>query len=161
MSSNQAIQTRRHIARLGQAPPLLKIHLRPLRPRLFHLLKVGYPLILLSADIRHGDHRLLRHLSHQYTTFHQRESIPQALEICRDSHSLNLRPQRVLSILPALFRKPSSRGLWLPHRPLGAIQIVEPGHFILSSISTLRLCDNSQSFGTHLDCSKGTISSAL
>ncbi|RVW29317.1 hypothetical protein CK203_115418 [Vitis vinifera] len=38
-----AIQTRPHLARLGQAPPLLRIHLRPLRPRPCHLLRVGVP----------------------------------------------------------------------------------------------------------------------
>ena len=48
----------------GQASLLLKIHLRPLRHRPFHLLRVRYPLALLSTDTRHGDHQLLRPLSH-------------------------------------------------------------------------------------------------
>ena len=38
-----AIQTRPHLARLGQAPPLFRIHFRPLRPRPCHLLRVGVP----------------------------------------------------------------------------------------------------------------------
>ena len=59
-----------------------------------------------------------------------------------------------------LLQKPSSRGLWPLRHLLRAIQI-EPSHFILSFISTLRLCDSSQSFGIHLDCSRGTISSTL
>ncbi|KAL6347360.1 hypothetical protein AAG906_017099 [Vitis piasezkii] len=134
---------------------------RKARHRPFCLLMVGYPLALLSADTRHGDHQLLHPLSHQYTAFHQREPGPQALERCLGSHSLILRPQRTLSILPALLWKPSSRGLWLPHRPLRALQIVEPGHFILSCISTLRLCGNSRTLGIHSDYSRGTISSAL
>ncbi|KAL6326291.1 hypothetical protein AAG906_004788 [Vitis piasezkii] len=72
-ASEEAIQTRQYLARPGQVPLLLKIHLRPLRHRPFRLLRVGYPLTLLSADTRHGDHQLLRPLSHQYTVFHQRE----------------------------------------------------------------------------------------
>ena len=157
-ASEEAIQTRRYLARLGQAPLLLRIHLRH-RP--FWLLRVGYPLALLSADTRHGDHQLLHPLSHQYTAFHQREPGPQALERRLGSHSLILKPQRNLSILLALLWKPSSRGLWLPHRTLRALQIVEPGHFILSYISTLRLCGSSRTLGIHLDCSRGTILSAL
>ena len=135
--------------RPGQAPPLLRIHLRSLRHRTFCLLRVGYPLALLSADTRHGDHQLLCSLSHQYTAFHQREPGPQALERHLGIHSLNLRPQWILRILPALLRKPSSRGLWFSHRLLRAIQIVEPSHFILSFILTLKLCDSSRTFGIH------------
>ena len=79
------------------------------------------------------------------------------------SRHSQLKPQaqRILRILPALLQKPSSRGLWFSHRPLRAIQIVEPSHFILSFISTLKLCDSSRTFRIHLDCSRGTISSAL
>ncbi|RVW12785.1 hypothetical protein CK203_108809 [Vitis vinifera] len=58
-------------------------------------------------------------------------------------------------------RKPSSRGLWLPSRPLRAIQIVKLGHFNPSFIFTLRPYDSSQSFGIYLDYSRGTNSSAL
>ncbi|RVW66771.1 hypothetical protein CK203_065978 [Vitis vinifera] len=60
----------------------------------------------------------------------------------------------ILSVLTALPRKPSSRGLWSPRRPLRAIQIVEPSHFIQSYISILRPCDSSRSFGIHLDYSR-------
>ncbi|RVW19936.1 hypothetical protein CK203_115147 [Vitis vinifera] len=38
--------------------------------------------------------------------------------------------------------------------PIEAIQIIEPGHFIPSSISTLRPCSSSRSFGIHLNCFK-------
>ncbi|RVW12867.1 hypothetical protein CK203_105708 [Vitis vinifera] len=57
--------------------------------------------------------------------------------------------------LSALLPKSSSRGLWLHHRPFRAIQIVELGHFIMSSTSTWRLYDNSRTFGICLDCSRG------
>ena len=100
-------------------------------------------------------------LSHQYTTFHLREPGPQALERRLGMHSLTLRPQRILNVLLALHRKPSSRGLWSPCHPLKAIQIVEPDHFISSFISTLKPCNSSWSFGIHSNCSRGTILSAL
>ncbi|RVW12576.1 hypothetical protein CK203_106348 [Vitis vinifera] len=77
-SSEGAIQTRPHLARLVQVPLFLRIHLRPLRPRPFHLLRVGCPLALLNADTRHRDSQLLRPQSHQYTAFHQRQLGPQA-----------------------------------------------------------------------------------
>ena len=157
----EAISALQYIVRLGQEPPLLKIHLRSLRPRPFCLLSVGCSLALLSADTLHGDHQLLHPLSHQYIAFHLREPGPQALERCLSMHNLNLRSQLILNDLSALLRKSSSRGLWLPCYPLRAIQIVEPGHFIPSFISTLRSCYSSPSFGIHLDCSRGTISSAL
>ena len=70
---------------------------------------------------------------------------------------LDSQAQQILSVLPALLRKPSSRGLWSLRRPLRAIQIIELDHFILSFISTLRLYDNNRSFGIHLVYSKGTI----
>ena len=158
-ASEGAIQTRPHLRRLDQTPPLLRIHLGPLRPRPFHLLRVGFLLALLSADTRHGDRQLLCPQSHQYTAFSQREPRPQALERHVGMHNLILRAQWILSILPALLRKPSSRGLWLLYRPLRAIQIVELGYFILSFTLTLRLCDSSLTLGIHLDCSRGTISS--
>ena len=141
-ASEGTIQTRLHLARLGQEPPPLRIHLRPLRPQPFHLQRVGCPLALLSANTRHGDHQLLHPQSHQYTAFHQREPRPQALERHLGMRSLILKAQWILNILPALLQKPSSRGLWLPHRPLRAIQTIELGHFILNSTSTMRLCDN-------------------
>ncbi|KAL6315061.1 hypothetical protein AAG906_030909 [Vitis piasezkii] len=106
-------------------------------------------------------HRLLHPLSHQYAAFHLREPGPQALERLLGMRSLIIRPFPILNILPTLLWKPSSRGLWSPRRPLRAIQIVEPNHFTPSFISTLRPCDSSRSFGIHLDCSRGTISSAL
>nr|CAN73433.1 hypothetical protein VITISV_040846 [Vitis vinifera] len=105
--------------------------------------------------MRHGDHQLLHPLSHQYVAFHLTESGPQALESHLGMHSLTLRPLPILSVLTALPRKPSSRGLWSPRRPLRAIQIVEPSHFIQSYISILRPCDSSRSFGIHLDYSRG------
>ncbi|RVW58968.1 Retrovirus-related Pol polyprotein from transposon 17.6 [Vitis vinifera] len=126
-ASEGAIQTRPHLTRLGQEPPPLRIHLRPLRPQPFHLRRVGCPLALLSANTRHGDHQLLHPQSHQYTAFRQREPRPQALERHLGMRSLILKAQWILNILPALLQKPSSRGLWLPHRPLRAIQIVELG----------------------------------
>ena len=157
-ASEEAMPTLQYLARPGQEPPLLRIHLKL---RLFRPLRVGCPLALLSTDTRHGDHRLLHPLSHQYAAFHPREPGPQALERRLGIHSLSLRPQPILSVLPTLPRKPSSRGLWLPSRPLRAIQIVEPGHFIPSFNSTLRPCNSSRSFEIHLDCSKCIISSAL
>ena len=160
-TSEEAILILQYFARPDQEPPLLKIHLRPLKPRPLRLLRAGYPLALFSTDTRHRDHQLLHPLSHQYAAFHQRESGPQALERRLNIHSLILRPHRILSILPALLWKPSSRGFWSLRRPLRAIQIVEPSHFIPSFISTLRLCDSSRSFGIHLDYSRGTISRAL
>ncbi|RVW36252.1 hypothetical protein CK203_107279 [Vitis vinifera] len=131
------------------------------QPRPFRLLRVGCPLTLLSVDTRHRDHRLLHPLSHQYAAFHLREPGPQALERRLGMRSLIIRPLPILSILPTLLRKPSSRGLWSLRLPLRAIQIVEPSHFTLSFILTLRPCDSSRSFGIHLDYSKGTISSPL
>ena len=74
---------------------------------------------------------------------------PQALERHLSMRNLILRAKHILIILLAWLQKPSSRGLWLPHYPLRAIQIVELGHFIISSTSTLRLCDNNQTFGIH------------
>ena len=109
----------------GQEPPFLRIYLRPLKPWPFRLLRVRCPLALLTIDTRHGDHQLLHPLIHQYIAFHLRELGPQTLERCLGMHSLSLRPQWILSVLPALLWKPSSRGLWSPHRPLRAIQIVE------------------------------------
>ncbi|KAL6312937.1 hypothetical protein AAG906_041236 [Vitis piasezkii] len=47
----------------------------------------------------------------------------QALESPLDIHSLILGPLPILSVLPASHRKPLSRGLWSPRRPLRAIQI--------------------------------------
>lgn len=79
-ASKGAIQTRPHLAKLGQVSPPLRIHLRLLRPRLFHLLRVGCPLTLLSANTQHRDHQLLHPQSHQYTEFRQREPGPQAPE---------------------------------------------------------------------------------
>ena len=128
---------------------------------MLRLIRAKCPLALLSIDTRHENHQLLHPLSHQYAAFHQRELRPQALERRLGIHSLIFKPQQILNILPALLRKPSSRGLWSPRRPFRAIQIVEPDYFILSFILTLRLCDSSWSFGIHLDCSKCTISSAL
>ena len=90
-ASEEAIQTRQHLARLIQAPLLLRIHLRPLRPQSFHLLTVGSPLSLFSADTRNGDRQLLRPQSHQYTAFCQRESGPQAPETHLGMRSLILR----------------------------------------------------------------------
>ena len=157
----EAIPTLQYLASRGQEHPLLRIYLRPLRPRLFRLLREGCPLALLGANTRHGDHRLLHPLSHQYAAFHLREPGPQALESHPGMHSLILRPLPILSVLLALPLKPSSRGLWSPYRPLRAIQIVEPDRFILRITSILRPYDNSRSFRIHLDCSRGTISSAL
>ncbi|RVW18732.1 hypothetical protein CK203_098136 [Vitis vinifera] len=73
--------------------------------------KGGCHLTLLNVDTRHGDHRLLHPLTHQYTAFHLRESKPQALERRLGMHSLILMPQLILSVLPTLPQKPSSRGL--------------------------------------------------
>ncbi|RVW27037.1 hypothetical protein CK203_112875 [Vitis vinifera] len=50
--------------------------------------------------------------------------------------------------------KSSSRDLWLPRRPFWAIQMVELGHFTLSSTLTWRLCNNSWTFEIRLHCSK-------
>ena len=88
----EAILTFQYLASKGQEPPLLRIHLRPLRPQLFRLLREGCPLALLSADTRHGDHRLLHPLSHQYAVFHLRKPGRQALESHLSMHSLILRP---------------------------------------------------------------------
>ena len=61
----EAIPSLHYLASRGQEPHLLRIqHLRPPRPRPFHLLRVECPLILLSVDIRRGDHRLLHPLNH-------------------------------------------------------------------------------------------------
>ena len=154
-ASEEAIPTLQYLARPGQQSPLLKIHLR-LRP--LHFLKARCLLAFLNTDTRHGDHRLLHPLSHQYAAFHLREPEPQALErrLCMRNQRI-LRPQRFISILLALLQKPPSRGLWLPSCPLRAIQIIELGHFIPSFILTLRPYDSSRSFGIHLDYSRGTI----
>ncbi|RVW72450.1 hypothetical protein CK203_060464 [Vitis vinifera] len=63
-TSEEAIPTLQYFVRPGQAPPLLRIHLRPLRPRPVHLPRAGCPLALLSTDTRHGHHQLLQPLSH-------------------------------------------------------------------------------------------------
>ena len=55
----EAIPTLQYLASPGQEPSLLKIHLRPLMPLPFHLLRVECPLSLLSADTRHEDHQFL------------------------------------------------------------------------------------------------------
>ena len=147
---------------LGQEPSLLKIqHFRPPRPRPFHLLRVECPLTLLSTDTRRRDHQLLHPLSHPYVTLQLRGPGLQALESHLGIHSLILGPLQILNVLPASHWKPSSRGLWSPRRPLRAIQIIEPDHSIPSFILTSRLCDSSQSFGIHLDYSRGIILSAL
>ena len=146
----EAIPTPQYLACRGQEPPILRIHLRPPRPKWpFHLLREECPLAFLNADTRHGDHRLLHPLSHQYAAFHLREPGPQALESHLGMLNLILRPLPILSILPALPYKPSSRGLWSPCRPLRAIQIVEFDYFILSFTSILRTCDSSRSFRIH------------
>ena len=136
-------------------------HLKPLRPRPFHLLRVECPLTFLSADRRHGDHRILHPLRAQYVALQLRGTRLQALESRLDIHSLILGPLPILNVLPAYHRNPSSKGLWSLCRPLRAIQIVKPDHFISSYILTLRSCDNSWSFGIHLDYSRGTILSTL
>ncbi|RVW66911.1 hypothetical protein CK203_064085 [Vitis vinifera] len=108
----KAILTLHCLTIRGQEPHLRRIrHLRPPRPRPFHLLRVECPLILLSADTRCGDHRL-----------HPRQL---------------LRALRA-HVLLACHRKPSSNDLWSPRRPLREIQIVEPNHSIPSYILTLR-----------------------
>ena len=145
----------------GQEPSHLWILLRSPRLRPYRHLREERHLAILSEDTPHGDHQHLHSLSHQYAEPHPREPGPQALESHLGMHSLTLRPLPILSALTALPRKPSSRGLWSPRRPLRAIQIVEPSHFIQSYISILRPCDSSRSFGIHLDYSRGTISSAL
>ena len=153
----EAIPTLQYLKSGGQEPPLLGIHLRPPRPRPLHLLRKECPPALLSADTRHGEHRLLHPLSHQYAIFHLREPGPQDLESGLGMHNLILRPCWFFSVLPALSRKPSSRGLWWPCRPLRAIRIIEPDHFILSFTSISRPCDNNWSFRIHLVYFRGTI----
>ena len=140
---------------------LALLNLKLLRPRPFHLLRVECPLTFLSADRRHGDHRLLHPLRAQYVALQLRGLRLQALESRLDIHSLILGPLPILNVLPAYHRNPSSKGLWYLCHPLRAIQIIEPDHFISSYISTLRSCDNSWSFGIHLDYSRGTILSTL
>ena len=163
----EAIPTLHSLASRGQEPALLKIrHLRPLRPQPFHLLREECPLILLNIDTRRGDHRLhlgllLRALRPQYVALQLRGPGLQALESRLDLHSLIIGPLSILSVLLTCHRKPSSNDLWSPCRPLRAIQIVEPNHFIPSYILTSRSCDSSRSFGIHLDYSRGTISSTL
>ena len=154
-----AIQAHPHLPRLNQVPPLLRIHLRPLRPWPCHLLRVECLLALLSAGIRHRDHQLLRPQSHQYVAFHQREPGPWALDRHLVKLQSILRPHEIFTGIQALLLKSSSRHLRLPRCPFRAIQIVELGHFTPSFTWTWRLCDSSQTFGIHLDCSRGTISS--
>ena len=60
----EAIPTLQYFTRPDQEPPLLRIHLRPLKTQPFSLLREGCHLTLLRADTRHGDHRLLNLLSH-------------------------------------------------------------------------------------------------
>ena len=103
-TSEGAIQTCQHLTRLGQAPPLLGIHLRPLRPRPYHLLRVRCPLALLSAYTWHEDRQLFHLQSHQYTTIHQIKPIPQALE----RHLVRLQP---MSHPRPLTRQPQSHHL--------------------------------------------------
>ena len=126
----------------------------------------GCPLIPLSVDTRHGDHRLhpgqlLRALRAQYVTLQLRGPGLQALESHLDIHSLILRPLPILNVLLACHQKRSSNNLRSPRRPLREIQIVEPDHSIPSYILTSRSCNSSWSFRIHLECSKGTISSTL
>ena len=163
----EAIPTLHCLAIRGQEPSLRRIrHLRPLRPRPFRLLRVECLLILLSADTRRGDHRLhpgrlLRVLRARYVTLQLRGLGLQALESRLDLHSLILEPLPILRVFLACHRKPSSNSLWSPRHPLREIQIVELDHSIPSYILTLRSYDSNKSFGIHLDCSRGTISSTL
>ena len=158
----EAISTLHCLAIQGQKPSLRRIrHLRPPRPRPFLLLRVECPLILLGADTKRRDHLLLHPLNHQYVALQLRGPGLQALESHLDIHSLIPKPLSILSILPTCHRNPSSNGLWSPYHPSTVIHIVESDHFILSYILTSRSCDNSRSFGIHLDCSRGTISSTL
>ncbi|RVW72726.1 hypothetical protein CK203_056760 [Vitis vinifera] len=127
-ASEETISTLQYLVRLGQAPPLLRIHLRTLRPRLFHLLRAACPLAPLSADTRHGttDFSTPEPLVCRIPPKRARTSGP--VETSRHAQ-LILKPQGILSVLPTLLQKPSSRGLWSPRHPLRAIQIVEACHF--------------------------------
>ena len=141
-------------------------HLKPPRPRPFHLLTVECPLNFLNANTRRGDHRLhsgrlLHTLRAQHVALQLSGPGPQALESHLDIHNLILGPLSILSILPTCHWKSSSNGLWSPRRLLREMQIVEPDHSIPSYILTSRSCDSRRSFGIHLDCYRGTISSTL
>ncbi|RVW58286.1 hypothetical protein CK203_112111 [Vitis vinifera] len=92
--------------------------------------------------------------SHQYVAFHQREPGPWALDRHLVKLQSILRPHEIFTGIQALLLKSSSRHLRLPRCPFRAIQIVELGHFTPSFTWTWRLCDSSQTFGIHLDCSR-------
>ena len=79
-------------------------HLRPSRLWVFHHLRVEYLLVPLSADMRHGDHRLhpgwlLRALRAQYAGLRLREPGLHTLESHPGLHSLILGPLQSLSYL--------------------------------------------------------------
>ncbi|RVW27361.1 Gag-Pol polyprotein [Vitis vinifera] len=101
----EAIPTLHCLAHHGQEPPLRGIrHLKPPRPRPFHLLRVECPLTLLSANTRHKDHRFLHPLRAQHAALQLRGSEPQDLRPGESlsMHSLILKPQPILSVLSGI-----------------------------------------------------------
>ena len=147
---------------------LMILHLRPQRPRGFHLPKVDQPLVLplllLNADTRRGDHllhqmRLLLTLGVQYNALLLRGPRHQAQASHPELHSLSL--LQFLRFLLICHRSLLSDSRCSQHRPLRATQIVERNLSIRSYILIRRSCDSSLSSKTLTAYCRGTTLSTL
>ena len=144
------------------------LHLRPRKPRGFHLPRVEQPLVLsfllLSADTRRGDHlihqgRLLCTLRVQYDALLPRESGLQAQASHPELHSLRL--LQIMRFLLTYRQSLLSNARYSQHHPLKATQITEQDFSTGSYILIRRPCDSSLSSETLTAYYRGTTLSTL
>ena len=149
----------------GREPSLLSYlaipHLKPRRPRAFHLLMVERPLVLpyvlLSIDTRRGDHLLLQRLllpvlRVQFSTLWLREPRLQAQVSHPELQSL----LQILRFLLTCHRSQLSNVRCSQHYPLRVTQIVEQGPFTGSYMLIKRPCESNLSSETLTAYSRGT-----